>query len=151
MDQMSSEKKPREFGNPRISFWLLNGQEEEVKIVEPEVEYPLPEDARFIAEAGDTRVLEVRYHFHPTSRYPYCPCFWVKDGVDYVQSSGEPKVIEYGAPPTDDKSLVEPFTETIFDRDNLVVTVEMTRGKARVRIRVKDREKEGLEPLSPLR
>jgi hypothetical protein len=67
------EKKimePREFTDPNVRFWLLNGREEEIKVTEPSLNYPIPENCRFVAEVDERPVVDVRFEFNAERKDP---------------------------------------------------------------------------------
>jgi hypothetical protein len=124
--------EPREFTDPNVRFWLFNGIEEELKVTEPSLNYPLAENCRFVAEVDERSVVDVRFEFNPARDRPYELHFNIRDGFDYQGAEGEAKVETYGS--QGDEDLLEEHYVRIFEHGNTVVDIGLTRGKARVYI-----------------
>lgn len=124
--------EPREFTEPQVRFWLLNGIEEELKVTEPSLNYPLAEHCRFVAEVGERPVLDVCFEFDAERDRPYELHFNIRDGLDYQDVQGNAKVEAYGS--RADKDLLEEHFVRVFEFGNTRVSIGMTRGKARVYI-----------------
>ena len=52
---------------------LLDGREEEIKVVEPEVGFPLPWGGRLVVRENEARLTDVVFRFHPEKERPYEP------------------------------------------------------------------------------
>ena len=124
--------EPREFTDPNVRFWLLNGIEEELKVTEPSLNYPLAESCRFVAEVDERPVVDVRFEFNPERDLPYELHFNIRDGFDYQGVEGEAKVETYGS--QGDEDLLEEHYVRVFEHGNTLVNIGLTRGKARVYI-----------------
>ena len=124
--------EPREFGDPRVRFWLLDGSEEEIKVTEPKLDYPIPQGSRLLIEVEKTPVVDVRFQFNARSERPYELHFHIKEGLDYDDLEGEAKLVAYGS--QGDKDLLEEHFARVLEYGNTMVTIGMTRGKARVYI-----------------
>jgi hypothetical protein len=122
--------EPREFIEPQVRFWLLNGIEEELKVTEPRLNYPLAENCRFVAEVGERPIVDVRFYFNPERNRPYELHFDVRDGLDYRDGRGVAKVESHGS--RADENLLEEYFVRVFEFGNTRVNIGMTRGKARV-------------------
>ena len=124
--------EPREFGDPRVRFWLLDGSEEEIKVTEPKLDYPLPQGSRLLIEVEEAPAVDVRFQFNARSELPYELHFRVGEGLDYQKLEGEAKVVAYGSQA--DKDLLEEHFARVLEYGNTRVTIGMTRGRARVYI-----------------
>lgn len=124
--------EPREFTDPNVRFWLFNGIEEELKVTEPSLNYPLAESCRFVAEVDERPVVDVRFEFNPERDLPYELHFNIRDGFDYQGVEGEAKVETYGS--QGDEDLLEEHFVRVFEHGYTVVNIGLTRGKARVYI-----------------
>jgi hypothetical protein len=51
----------------------LDGREEEIKVVEPEVGFPLPWDGRLVVRENEARLTDIVFRFHPEKERPYEP------------------------------------------------------------------------------
>jgi hypothetical protein len=125
--------EPREFTDPNVRFWLFNGIEEELKVTEPSLNYPLAESCRFVAEVDERPVVDVRFEFYPERDRPYELHFNIRDGFDYQGVEGEAKVETYGS--QGDEDLLEEHFVRVFEHGNTTVNIGLTRGKARVYIK----------------
>jgi len=124
--------EPREFTDSNVRFWLLNDVEEEIKVTEPRLNYPIPENCRFVAEVDQRPVVDVRFHFNGESERPYELHFKVRAGLDYQEVEGKAKLVAYGSHA--DEDLLEEHFVRVFEYGNTRVSIRMTRGKARVYI-----------------
>jgi hypothetical protein len=124
--------EPREFTDPNVRFWLLNSIEEELKVTEPSLNYPIPENCRFVAEVDERSVVDVRFEFNAEKDRPYELHFNIRDGFDYQDVEGAAKLDAYGSQ-ADEDLLKEHFVR-VFEYGNTRVNIGMTRGKARVYI-----------------
>jgi hypothetical protein len=127
--------EPREFTEPQARFWLLNGIEEELKVTEPSLSYPIAEHCRFVAEVGERPIVDVRFEFNAERDRPYELYFNIRDGLDFQDVEGEPKVETYGS--RADEDLLEEHFVRVFEYGNTRASLGMTRGKARVYIETK--------------
>jgi len=124
--------EPREFTDPNVRFWLLNGVQEEIKVTEPRLNYPIPENCRFVVEVDERPVVDVRFEFNVGSERPYELHFNLRDGLDYQEVEGKAKLVAYGS--RVDEDLLEEHFVRVFEYGNTKVSIRMTRGKARVYI-----------------
>jgi hypothetical protein len=122
---------PIEFKDAPITFTLLlDGREEEIKVVEPEVDFPLPRGGRLVVRENEAHLTDVVFRFHPEKERPYELHFTVKAGISYA----EPHVCAYGYPEIIDKGINEVFAENIVARGGVKAWIEMRRGTARIYI-----------------
>ena len=124
--------EPREFSDPRVRFWLLNGSEEEIKVTEPKLDYPIPQGSRLLIEVEEAPAVDVRFQFNGRSEQPYELHFQVREGVDYQELDGEAKLLTYGSQA--DKDLLEEHYARVLEYGNTRVTIGMTHGRARIYI-----------------
>ena len=124
--------EPREFSDPRVRLWLLNGSEEEIKVTEPKLDYPIPQGSRLLIEVEEAPAVDVRFQFNGRSEQPYELHFQVREGVDYQELDGEAKLLTYGSQA--DKDLLEEHYARVLEYGNTRVTIGMTHGRARIYI-----------------
>jgi hypothetical protein len=116
LDPFPDISDPVEFKDVPLTFTLLlNGREEKIKMVEPEVDFPLPEGGRLVVREKETRLTDVVFRFHPEKERPYQLHFTVKAGVSYA----EPQVLTYGNPEIYDKGFNDVYAESIVARGGL--------------------------------
>ena len=130
--------EPREFGDPRVSFWLINGGDEEIKVTEPRLDYPIPQGCRFLIKVDEAPVVDVRFEFEPGSERPYELHFQVREGLDYQELEGKAEVLAYGS--LADEDLLEEHFARVLEYGNIRVTIGMAHGKARVYIETEGEE-----------
>jgi hypothetical protein len=72
-----------EYKDAPITFTLhdTRGRQVEIKLVEPEVDYPLPENDRLVVAEKDACLTDVVFKFNPASDRPYELYFKVLKGV----------------------------------------------------------------------
>lgn len=129
LDPFPDISDPVEFKDAPLTFTLLlDGREEEIKMVEPEVDIPLPRGGRLVVREKETRLTDVVFKFHPEKERPYQLHFTVRAGVSYA----EPHVFTYGKPETNDKGFNDVYTESIVVGGGLRAWIEMRRGNARI-------------------
>ena len=115
-----------------VTFTLhLDGREEPVKVVETEVDVPLPEDGRLLVEEEEAVWCNVRFAFNPDSDRPYELHFRVLMGIPYNTDH----LVAFGAPLAEDKDLLNKYKMEIVARGGLMAWIEMTQGKARLAIK----------------
>ena len=124
--------EPREFGDPRVTFWLLDGSEEEIKVTEPKLDYPFPQGSRLLIEVEEAPVVDVRFQFNGRSEQPYELHFQVREGVDCQELDGGAELVTYGSQA--DKDLLEEHLARVLEYGNTRVTIGMTHGRARIYI-----------------
>lgn len=130
-DQLAN---PVEFKDAPITFTLyLNGREEAVKVVEPEMDVPLPEDARLVIKEKEAVWCDVRFAFNPDSDRPYELHFSVLMGISYSADH----LVAFGTSLEQDKDLLNTYKMEIVDRGGVKAWIEMTQGKARLAIKYK--------------
>ena len=131
LDPFPDISDPIEFKDAPITFTLLlDGREEEIKVVEPEVDFPLPGGGRLVVRENEAHLTDVVFRFHPEKERPYELHFTVKAGVSYA----EPHVCTYGNPDINDKGINDVFAENIVARGGVKAWIEMRRGTARIYI-----------------
>lgn len=121
-----------EFKDAPISFTLhLNGREEAVKVVEPEMDVPLPEDGRLVVKEKEAVWCDVMFAFNPVSDRPYELYFSVLMGITYAADH----LVAFGTPLKEDKNLLNRYKMEMVARGGLKAWIEMTQGKARLFIK----------------
>lgn len=130
-DQFPDIADPVEFKDTPITFMLiLDDRQEEIKVVEPEVDLPIPEGARLAVRENDVCLTDVSFKFNPASDRPYELHFSTLKGIRYAADH----VKAFGTEKAADKDLRRAYSMAIIDRGGLHATIEMTRGKARIHI-----------------
>jgi hypothetical protein len=120
-----------ELKDGRITFTLyLDGREEPVKVVEPEMDVPLPEGGRLVVAENEGAWCDVKFVFNPESDRPYELHFSVLMGIAY----GTDHLAAFGCPIEEDRDLLGRYNMEIVARDELKAWIEMTNGKARLAI-----------------
>jgi hypothetical protein len=118
---------PIEYKDASVRFTLhLDGREEEIKVVEPKVDFPLPAGARLIVSEEDRCLADVVFEFKPENERPYELHFGAPAG---------PQVRKYGKPETEDHGFNNAYTEKLVESSGLKSWIEMRRGTARIYIR----------------
>ncbi len=115
-----------------VTFTLnVDGREDPIKVVEPEIDVLLPEDARLVVEEKEAVWCDVRFVFNPDSDRPYELHFKVLLGTPYNTDH----LIAFGTPLAEDKDLLNKYKIEIVARGGLMAWIEMTQGKARLAIK----------------
>ena len=118
--------------NVPVTFTLfLDGREIAVKVVEPEMDVPLPEDGRLVVEENQRVSCDVRFTFNPDGDRPYELHFSVLMGSTYSNN----RLVAFGTPVADDRDLLNQYKMEIVSRDDLKAWIEMSQGKARLAIK----------------
>ena len=121
-----------ELNNVPATFTLhLYGREEAVKVVEPEMDVPLPEDGRLVVKEKEAVWCDVRFTFNPDSDRPYELHFRVWMGNAY----SDDHLIAFGTLPAEDKDLLNRYKMELIARGGVIAWLEMTQGKARLFIK----------------
>lgn len=124
--------EPVEFKDAPVTFTLhLNGREEAVKVVEPEIDVPLPKDGRLVVKEKEYVWCDVMFTFNPESDRPYELRFSVLMGITYAADH----LVGFGTPLEDDKDLLNRYKMEIVARGGVEAWIEMTQGKARLFIK----------------
>lgn len=114
-----------------ITFTLhLDGREEPVKVVESEMDVPLPEGGRLVVAENEATWCDVRFVFNPESDRPYELHFSVLMGITYATNHQ----VAFGIPLEEDQDLLSRYQMEIVDRGGVKAWIEMTQGKARLYI-----------------
>jgi hypothetical protein len=126
---------PIEFKDAPVSFMLhIDGRKEAIKVVEPEMDVPLPENGQLVvAENGVVRC-EVRFVFNPQSDRPYELHFKVLMGITYAAEH----LVAFGIPLDEDGELLSRYEMEIVARGGVRAWIKMTQGKARLSIKYKE-------------
>ena len=128
-DQLSD---PVEFKDSPITFTLhLDGREEAVKVVEPKMDVPLPEDGRLVVKEKEAVWCDLRFAFNPDSDRPYELHFRVLMGIAYTTDH----LVAFGTPLVEDKDLLNQYKMEIVARGGVVAWIEMKQSKARLAIK----------------
>jgi hypothetical protein len=121
-----------ELNDVPVSFTLhLDGREEAVKVVEPEMDLPLPEDGRLVVKEKETVWCDVLFTFNPNSDRPYELHFRVLMGNAYSADH----LVAFGTPLAEDKDLLNRYKMELVARGGVSAWLEMTQGKARLFIK----------------
>jgi hypothetical protein len=140
-DQLSD---PLEFKDAPITFTLvLDGRKEAVKVVEPEMDVPLPDGGRLVVKEKDRVWSDARFVFNPDSKRPYELHFRVLSGVTYSADH----LVTFGIPLADDRNLLNHYKMEIVARAGLTAWIEMTQGKARLHIKYGRTDSKRIPPL----
>jgi hypothetical protein len=114
-----------------IRFTLhLNGREEPVKVVESEMDVPLPEGGRLVVAENEATWCDVKFVFNPESDRPYELHFSVLMGITHATDH----LAAFGCPIEEDRDLLGRYKMEIVARGGLKAWIEMTDGKARLAI-----------------
>lgn len=123
---------PIEYKNTPLTFTLvLDGRREPVKVVEPEVDIPVPEGAKlFVHEAGRC-LCDVRVHCAPAPASLYYELrFKVFKGVSYRSS----KVVVFGGEDTASEKPNREYRMKIAESGAVEAWIVMAHRKARLLI-----------------
>jgi hypothetical protein len=131
LDPFPDLSDPVEFKDGPVTFRLhLDGRKEEIKVVAPKVDFPLPAGGRLVVRENEARLTDVVFRFHPEKELPYELHFTAKAGVSYA----EPHIRAFGTPEIDDKGINDVFAQSIVARGGVKAWIEMRRGTARIYI-----------------
>jgi hypothetical protein len=123
---------PIEYKDAPVRFTLvLNGREEPVKIVEPQIDLPLPEGCRLLVDEGTARICDIVFRFEADARKPYRLHF----KTFKMQPEQEGRQLAYGTGGGRKSNMRAAYRKTIVSRGNIRAHIEMTEGKARLLIR----------------
>lgn len=123
---------PIEYKDAPIRFtFMVDGREEPVKIVEPEIDLPFPDGVRLLVDEGERRLCEVVFRFDMEARQPY------RLHVRFLRESGSDDDLHlaYGAGVAPESDMREVYRKTILERGNVRARIEMTQRKARLQLR----------------
>ena len=121
-----------ELNNVPATFTLhLDGREETVKVVEPEMDVPLPEDGRLVVKEKEKVWCDLRFTFNPDSDRPYELHFRVWMG----NADNGDHLFAFGTPLAEDKDLLNRYKMELIACGGVSAWVEMTQGKARLFIK----------------
>lgn len=124
--------KPAEFKDSPIRFTMvLDGREEQIKIVEPKIDVALPRDGRLMIHERDRCLYDLSFRFDQAADKPYRLLFRIKEGARYANDH----VQAFGESPPADKQLRNHYREELLDQGGLRSWIEMTGGKARLFVR----------------
>lgn len=124
---------PIEYKDVPIRFTLeLDGRRESVKIVEPEIDLPLPADARLLVDIGKKRWCDVVFRFDPERLRPYRLVFSTWKMVHY---DNDELYMVFGDPPGHEERRPVTHRMTIAKMGHVDAWIEMSHGKARLQIR----------------
>ena len=143
MDQKNLKKAPsdpmpdltdaKEYKDRPITFTLheARGRQEEIKIVEPELDFPLPENDRLVVAEKEHCLTDVVFKFNPASGRPYELYFKALMGITYETDH----LMAFGTRLEDDENLLNEYDFEIVDRGGVKAWIKMTQGKARLAIK----------------
>ncbi|MEJ2285735.1 MAG: hypothetical protein P8X85_19335 [Desulfobacterales bacterium] len=130
-DKIPDISEPAEFKDAPLAFTLhVNGREEEIKVVEPEIDVALPKASRLVVREKEDCLCDVVFDFNPQSSRPYELHFRVMMGVAYARDH----LAAFGTDSEVDRDLAGVYRYTIVDRGGVKADIEMTGGKARLLI-----------------
>ena len=132
-DRSPGFSEATEYKETPITFMLheARGRQLEIKIVEPELDYPIPENDRLVVSEKDDRLTDVVFRFSPESERPYELYFNVLMGTEFESE----RLFAFGTPLEDDKDLLSQYDMEIIDRGGVKAWIKMAQGKARVAIK----------------
>lgn len=133
-DQFPDIADPVEFKDGPITFLLiLDGREEEIKMVEPQIDYPLPEGGRLVVRQKGVRLTDVVFKYNSENDRPYELLFNIREGVSY----SKPHVRKYGIAEISSRGTDDVYTEEIIEKGGVKTWIEMKQGKARIYLQYK--------------
>lgn len=122
---------PIEYKDAPIRFtFFIDGREEPVRIVEPQLDLPFPDNARLRVEEGGQWLCDVVFHFDMEAAQPYR--LVVKEPDPHGQGTTE--CLAYGDGVAPESEMTAVHRKTILERGNVRARIEMTRRKARLQI-----------------
>jgi hypothetical protein len=132
-DRSADITAAEEYKDRPITFMLYDarGRQLEIKIVEPELEYPLPENDRLVVSEKDDCITDVVFKFNPESDHPYELNFSILMGTEFESE----RLFAFGIPLEDDKDLLSQYDMEIINQGGVKAWIKMTQGKARVFIK----------------
>jgi hypothetical protein len=132
-DSISDLSNAKEYKDRPITFTLheARGRQEEIKIVEPELDFPLPENDRLVVAEKDHCLTDVVFKFNPASGRPYELHFKALSGITYDTDH----LMVFGIRLEDDENLLSEYEMKIVDRGRVQAWIKMTQGKARLIIK----------------
>ena len=126
--------EPEEYKDMPLVFTLvLDGRKEPVKLVEPEVDFPMPNGGTLLVDQGENRRLcDMIFIFDRTEAKPYKLNFNAMLGTAYDQ----PQQVSFGplAPEQDNLNLAAVYHMIIVTCGDVQARIEMTGGKARLHV-----------------
>lgn len=128
-DQFPDIVGPVEFKDEPVTFLLiLDGREEEIKMVEPQIDYPLPDGGRLVVSQKGVSLTDVVFKFNSGNDLPYELRFNIRAGVSFAK----PHVCKYGNAEINSRRANDNYTEEIFKGGGIRAWIEMKRDKARI-------------------
>ena len=124
---------PTEYKDVPIHFTLvLDGRREPVKIVEPQLDVPLPDGTRLLVDSGGKRLCEVVFHYHPERPRPYRLQFltW-----KMIRHDDDDLHLDFGEPADREDTEKAVHRMTIVKQGHVRAWIEMSHKKARLHIR----------------
>ena len=122
---------PIEYKDAPIRFtFFIDDREEPIRIVEPQLDLPFPDNALLRVEEGEKRLCEVVFHFDMDAAQPY------RLAMKEPDRQGQWKTVRlaYGDGVAPESEMTSVYRKTILDRGNVQARIEMTRRKARLQI-----------------
>jgi len=126
---------PIEYKDVPIRFALeLDGRREPVKIVEPQLDVPLPAGAHLLVDIEERRWCEVDFRFDPEQQRPYRLQFltW-----KMVRHDDDDLHLDFGEPADREDAGQAVHRMTIVKQGHVRAWIEMSHKKARLHIRYK--------------
>ena len=124
---------PIEYKDVPIHFTLeLDGRREPVKIVEPQLDVPLPAGAHLLVDIEEERWCEVVFRFDPGQQRPYRLNFLTWKTIRY---DDEDLHMDFGEPVNREKATQAVHRMTIVKQGHVRAWIEMAHRKARLQIR----------------
>ena len=122
---------PVEYKDAPIRFtFFIDEREEPVRIVEPQLDLPFPDNALLRVEEGETRLCEVVFHFDMEAQQPYRLVLKAPDRHGHWETTR----LTYGEGVAPESEMTTVYRKAILDRGNVQARIEMTRRKARLQI-----------------
>lgn len=124
---------PIEYKDVPIRFTLdLDGRREPVKIVEPQLDVPLPSGSRLLVDIEEKCWCEVVFRFDPELPRPYRLNFltW-----KMIRHEGDDLHLDFGEPADREEAKQAVHRITVVNQGHIRAWIEMSHKKARLHIR----------------
>lgn len=124
---------PIEYKDVPIRFTMeLDGRREPVKIVEPQLDVPMPDGTRLLVDLAGKRLCEVVFRFDPEQQRPYRLNFltW-----KMIRHDDDDLHLDFGEPADREDARQAVHRMTIVQQGHIKAWIEMSHKKARLHIR----------------
>jgi len=124
---------PVQYKDIPVRFTLdLDGRREPVKIVEPQLDVPLPAGAHLLVDIEEKRWCDVVFRFDPERQHPYRLNFLTWKTIRYDDDELH---LDFGEPVNRENAEQTVHRMTIVKRGHVRASIEMSHRKARLQIR----------------